>query len=50
MIRVPPSGGAAPAHSPGPTTRQDTIWVAGPGEWAGAASLWRMPEAHPTKS
>ena len=26
----------APARSPGPTTRQDTLWVVGPGERAGA--------------
>jgi hypothetical protein len=28
---------ATPARSPGPATRQDTIWVAGPGERAGVA-------------
>mgnify|MGYP003592968766 CR=1 FL=1 len=28
---------ATPARSPGPATRQVTIWVAGPGERAGVA-------------
>lgn len=27
-----------PARSPGPTTRQDILWVVGPGERAGAAT------------